>query len=72
MTPGSPTDGAPAWRTIQRGLSAGQVLVVKVSSQYAVQWLDLRLKRLILRTPQGLVGSSIGVRFQTDRRNTTP
>jgi chromosomal replication initiation ATPase DnaA len=48
---------------------ACQTLVVQVANQYSVQWLDLRLKRLILRTLQGLVGSQIGVRFQTDRQN---
>jgi len=54
-----------------QGESAGQTLVVQVVNQYAMQWLELRLKRLILRTLRGLVGSPIGVRFHTDGQNPT-
>ena len=46
--------------------SAGQTLVVRVVNRYAAEWLELRLKRLVLRTLQGLVGSPVGVRFQAD------
>jgi chromosomal replication initiation ATPase DnaA len=35
-----------------QGASAGQTLVVQVANQYATEWLELRLKRLILRTLQ--------------------
>ena len=50
-------------------VGASQTLVVQVLSQYAADWLEMRLKPLVLRTLQGLVGSSFGVRFQTDRQN---
>lgn len=48
------------------GVATGQTLVVQVANPYAVQWLDLRLKRLILPMLQGLVGGPIAVRFQAD------
>lgn len=51
---------------------AGQTLVVQAADRYAVEWLELRLKRLVLRTLQGLTGSPIGVRFQTDGQNPAP
>jgi hypothetical protein len=47
-------------------VGTSQTLVVQVLSQSAADWLELRPKRLVLRTLQGLVGSSFGVRFQTD------
>jgi len=52
--------------------SAGQTLVVQVANPYAAEWLELRLKRLILRTLQGLTGSLIGVRFEVDGQNPAP
>lgn len=50
----------------------GQILVVQVANRYAAEWLELRLKRLILRTLQGLAGSPIGVRFLVDGQNPAP
>jgi chromosomal replication initiation ATPase DnaA len=47
-------------------VGTSQTLVVQVLSQYAADWLEMRLKPLVLRTLQGLVGSSLSVRFQTD------
>jgi hypothetical protein len=47
-------------------VGTSQTLVVQVLSQYAADWLEMRLKPLVLRTLQGLVGSSFGVRFQTE------
>ena len=47
-------------------VGTSQTLVVQVLSQSAADWLEMRLKPLVLRTLQGLVGSSFGVRFQTD------
>ncbi len=52
--------------------SAGQTLVVQVANKYAAEWLELRLKRLILRTLQGLAGGEIGVRFQLAGQNPAP
>lgn len=43
---------------------SGRILVVQVANKYAAEWLELRLKRLILRTLHGLVGGEIGVRFR--------
>jgi hypothetical protein len=43
-----------------------------VANRYAVEWLDLSLKRLLFRMLQGLVGSAIGVRFQTDGQDISP
>ena len=54
------------------GADPGQTLVVQVANRYAAEWLELRLKRLILRTLQGLVGSPIGVRFQADEQKSAP
>ncbi len=52
--------------------SAGQTLVVRVANRYAAEWLELRLKRLVLRTLQGLTGSPIGVRFQAGEQISAP
>ena len=57
---------------IPEGASAGQTLVVLVANRYAAEWLELRLKRLILRTLQGLAGAPIGVRFHADGQNPAP
>jgi len=52
--------------------SADRTLVVQVTNRYAAEWLELRLKRLILRTLQGLAGAPIGVHFRADGQNPAP
>jgi hypothetical protein len=51
---------------------SGQILVVQAANRYAAEWLELRLKRLVLRTLQGLVGSPLGVRFQAGEQKPAP
>jgi len=38
-------------------------LVVQVPDRFAAQWLELRLKRLIVRTLESLVARPVDVRF---------
>jgi hypothetical protein len=59
-------DGSCGAEDAPEAVGASQTLVVQVLSQNAADWLEMRLKPLVLRTLRGLVGSSFGVRFQTD------
>ena len=49
-----------------------QALVVQAASRHAAEWLELRLKRLILRTLHGLVGDEIGVWFRVAGEGPAP
>ncbi len=47
------------------GLDEARTLVVQVNSGYAVDWLTLRLKKLVLRTLAGITGQDdLDVRFE--------
>jgi len=53
------------WVRDSRGVDlAGDTLVVAVSNQYAAEWLGLRLRALIGRTLQGLIGRKLGGEFR--------
>ena len=47
------------------GLEGERTLVVQVGSGYAVEWLTLRLKKMVLRTLASLTGQDgLDVRFE--------
>ena len=53
------------WVRDSRGVDlAGDTLVVAVGNRYAAEWLGLRLRALIGRTLQGLVGRKFEVEFR--------
>lgn len=59
---------AGTWETWVRDTQgidlAGEALVVQVGNRYAAEWLNLRLRRLIDRTLEGIVGRTCAVEFR--------
>jgi hypothetical protein len=62
------------WLADTRGVGldeAGRTLVAAVANQYAVGWLSLRLKRLVLRTLHDLLSQiNFDIRFAANWQGT--